>query len=196
MKEKIDAFFRHPFTLAIAGTILASALIPWVVGRAQKQATLQDARIKQAIEIMMTSNSVNVTVNKMKTAFESFEAHSLSSSPPVYKERCKELEQTIFKLYGDFDSIAWWWPWNIYYQARLLRLIPKDRLDEFTRHIDAYKENVSQTAKILGQPWDAYLTGDPTPSSKPPIMQGLVKQLSDLQTQRDDLALKMAAEFQ
>jgi hypothetical protein len=195
-KQKIDAVLRHPFFLAMVGTILGSALIPWIAGRAQKNATLKEQEIKQAIEVMVTSSSVNATLNRMKTAFESFEVHALPSSPSIYKERWKELEETTSKLYGDFDSMAWWWPWNIYYQARLLELVPKERLPEFERLILKYNENLVQTAQLMGKPWDAYLTGDPNPAGKKPIMEGLDKQLRSLQQERNDLTVKMASQFQ
>jgi hypothetical protein len=196
MNEKIDSFLRHPFILAIAGTILGSLVIPPVAGQAQKRATREDTRIKQAIEVMTTSSSINATLNKLKTAFTSFEQHALASSPSVYNERRKELEDTILKLYREFDSVAWWWPWNIYYQARLLRLVPEDRLARFGKSIDAYTKNCETTVHLLGRPWDEYLTGDPSPVGKQPIMEQLDKQLRDLEHERNDLAIKMAAEFQ
>ena len=77
--NKVDRFFRHPLTLSIVGALLGSLLIPWVAGRANKQAVLAETRVKQAIEMMATSNSVNVMLNKLKTEFESFEKDSLST---------------------------------------------------------------------------------------------------------------------
>src|SRR4030095_7082911 len=77
---KVDRFFRHPLTLSIVGALLGSLLIPWVAGRANKQAVLAETRVKQAVEIMTTSNSVNVMLNKLKTEFESFEKDSLSTA--------------------------------------------------------------------------------------------------------------------
>jgi hypothetical protein len=195
-KQDLDAFFRHPFVLAIAGTVLGSIFIPIIAGYAQKSATRAETRIKLAIEIMTTSSSVNATLNKIKTAYESFEVHAVPSTPPIYKDRCKELDATISKLYGDFDSTAWWWPWNIYYQARLLKLIKEDHLNEFARDIDAYSKNLVQTTQLLGRPWNEYLTGDPNPVGKKPVMDEIRKQLGDLQRERDDLAVKMAAELQ
>jgi len=45
-KTDVDNFLRHPFVLAVAGTIIGTALIPWIVGQAQKRATWQEERIK------------------------------------------------------------------------------------------------------------------------------------------------------
>src|SRR4030095_17038037 len=106
---KVDRFFRHPRTASFVGCLLGSLLIPWVAGRANKQAVLAETRVKQAIEIMTTSNSVNVMLNKLKTEFESFEKDSLSSaSQEDYRKRRDELRQRIYSLYAEFNSIGWW----------------------------------------------------------------------------------------
>ena len=111
--NKIDLFFRHPLTLSVIGALLGSMLIPWVAGRANKQAVLAETRVKQAIDIMATSNSVNVMLNKLKTGFESFEKDSLSTaSPEEYQKRREELRRQIYALYADFNSVGWWWTWN------------------------------------------------------------------------------------
>ena len=76
-KEKIDFFLRHPLTLSLTGMLLGSLLIPWIVGRSSKQAAVADTRLKQALQVMATSNGVDATINKMETAFEGFEKDSL-----------------------------------------------------------------------------------------------------------------------
>jgi len=145
---------------------------------------------------MTTSASVNATLNRMKTAFESFEEHALPSSPRIYEERWKDLEHETLKLYGDFDSVAWWWPWNIYYQARHLRLVPECRFKEFAASIEAYNKNLEKTGKLIGKPWDLYLTGDPKTAGKTPIMGTLDKEFRDLQDERNRLTVEMAGYFQ
>ena len=100
----IDLFLRHPLTLSIIGALLGSLLIPWVAGRANKQAVLAETRVKQAIEIMATSNSVNVMLNKLKTGFESFEKDSLSTaSQEEYQKRRDELRKTDIRALRGFQ---------------------------------------------------------------------------------------------
>jgi exopolysaccharide biosynthesis protein len=69
-KEKIDFFLRHPLTLSLTGMLLGSLLIPWIVGRSSKEAVVADTRLKQALQVMATSNGVDATINKIETAFE------------------------------------------------------------------------------------------------------------------------------
>src|SRR5262245_33649826 len=114
VKIKLDSFCRHPLTLLIVGTLTGSVLIPWVAGRANKQAVLTEARVKEAIDIMTTSNSVNAILNKMTTAWDTFEKYSAPESEEDYRRRREEHRHKIDSLYADFDSIAWWWPWNEY----------------------------------------------------------------------------------
>src|SRR6266480_3207192 len=57
--------------------LLGSLLIPWIVGRSSKQAAVADTRLKQALQVMATSNGVDATINKIETAFEGFEKDSL-----------------------------------------------------------------------------------------------------------------------
>jgi len=66
-KEKIDFFLRHPLTLSLTGMLLGSLLIPWIVGRSSKQAAVADTRLKQALQVMATSNGVDATINKIET---------------------------------------------------------------------------------------------------------------------------------
>src|SRR5882672_8578420 len=76
-KEKIDFFLRHPLTLSLTGMLLGSLLIPWIVGRSSKQAAVADTSLKQALQVMATSNGVDATINKIEPAFEGFEKDSL-----------------------------------------------------------------------------------------------------------------------
>src|SRR4029453_5043802 len=146
---KVDRFFRHPLTLSIIGALLGSMLIPWVAGRANKQAVLAETRVKQAIEIMTTSNSVNVMLNRLKTEFESFEKDSLSTaSPEDYRKRRDKLPQRKHPLYADFNSVGWWWTWNAYNQARILRLLGPTALEQMKADIMKYDSNLQQTVHL------------------------------------------------
>lgn len=122
-KKKIAKFFKHPLFVALVGTLLASAFIPWIVGRSNKEAAFARARIDQSIEMMNASNSVNVILNKMKSVFENFENDSLSCPPDEYAKRRDELRHEIYALHQELNEVAWWWPWNILYRAQALQLI-------------------------------------------------------------------------
>ena len=200
-EKKIDLFFRHPVTLSIIGAILGSLLIPWVAGRANKQAVLAETRVKQAIEIMTTSESVNVMLNKLKTEFESFEKDSLSTaSPEDYRKRRDELRQRIYTLYAEFNSVGWWWTWNAYNQARILRLVGPTALEQFKADIMKYDSNLQQTVHLLDEPWHAYLSDDPQvllgAAERKPVMQVVDKPFGALRQQRDTTVQDMASLFQ
>jgi hypothetical protein len=198
---KVDRFLRHPLTLSIIGALLGSMLIPWVAGRANKQAVLAETRVKQAIEIMTTSESVNVMLNKLKTEFESFEKDSLSTaSPEDYRKRRDELRQRIYPLYAEFNSVGWWWTWNAYNQARILRLIRPTPLEQMKAHIMKYDSNLQQTVHLLDGPWHAYLSDDPQEllpaAERKPVMPVVDKPFGALRQQRDTIVQDMASLFQ
>jgi hypothetical protein len=200
-KKKIDRFLRHPLTLSIVGAMLGSLLIPWVAGRSNKQAVLAETRIKQAVEIMTTANSVNVMLNKLKTEFESFEKDSLSTaSQEDYRKRRDELRQRIYTLYAEFNSVGWWWTWNAYNQARILRLIRPPALERFRADIMKYDTNLQQTVHLLSEPWHTYLSDDPQvllpAAARKPLMPVADKPLGQLKEQRDTIVQDMAALFQ
>jgi hypothetical protein len=199
-EKKIDRFFRHPLTLSIIGALLGSLLIPWVAGRANKQAVLAETRVKQAVEIMTMSNSVNVMLNKIATEFENFEHDSLSTAlPEDYRKRRDELRPRIYTLYADFNSVGWWWTWNSYHQARILRLISPTKLEVLKAYNLKYNDNLEQTIHLLSKPWHTYLSDDPQVLQAPdrkPMMQALDKSLGDLREQRDALTQEMATLFQ
>jgi hypothetical protein len=198
-KEKIDLFLRHPLTLSLTGMLLGSLLIPWIVGRSSKQAAVADTRLKQAMQVMTTSNGVDATINKIETAFEGFEKDSLSiEQQDEFLRRREELRKRVYDLYSEFDSTAWWWARNIYDQAHILHLISPARLDKLNEYIGQYNSNLVETAHAIDIPWHAYLGTDAVmhgPSAKE-IMPSLDKRLRDLQQQRSEIAGNMAALFQ
>jgi len=199
--NQIDSFFRHPLVLSIIGALLGSLLIPWVAGRANKQAVLAETRVKQAIDIMATSNSVNVMLNKVKTGFESFEKDSLSTaSPQEYQNRREELRRQIYALYADFNSVGWWWTWNTYNQARILRLISPTALEQMKSDIMKYDSNLQETVHLLDGPWHAYLSDDPQEllpaDRRKPVMPAIDKPFGTLREQRDAIVQQMASLFQ
>jgi len=99
--------------------LLGSLLIPWIVGRSSKQAALADTRVKQAIQVMATSNGVDATINKIKTAFESFEKDALPvEQQDEFLRRREDLSKRVYELYSDFDSTGWWWARNIMTKPR------------------------------------------------------------------------------
>jgi len=198
---RVDRFLRHPLTLSIIGALLGSLLIPWVAGRANKQAVLAETRVKQAIDMMTTSNSVNVMLNKLKTEFESFEKDSLSTaSPEEYLKRRDELRERIYPLYADFNSVGWWWTWNAYNQARILRLIGPTALEQMKADIMKYDSNLQQTVHLLDGPWHAYLSDDPQEllpaDQRKPEMPVIDKPFGALRQERDTIVQDMASLFQ
>jgi len=179
--------------------LLGSLLIPWIVGRSSKQAALADTRVKQAIQVMATSNGVDANINKIKTAFESFEKDALPvEQQDEFLRRREDLSKRVYELYSDFDSTGWWWARNIYDQAHILHLIPPARLDKMNENMGQYNNNLVETAHTIDIPWQAYLGTDTIthgPGAKE-IMPSLDKRLRNLQQQRDQIAGNMAALFQ
>jgi hypothetical protein len=106
------------------------------------------------------------------------------------------LRETIFKIHGEFDTIAWWWPWNVYYQGLLLHTLPEERQDKFKQAVEAYIANVTKTTQLLGAPWDQYLSGNPDPTGKTPVMDKIDQEMRRLEKERHDLAYAMAKQFQ
>ena len=198
-KMKIDLFLRHPLTLSLTGMLLGSLLIPWIVGRSSKEAALADTRVKQAIQVMATSNGVDATVNKIKTAFEGFEKDALSiEQQDEFLRQREDLRKRVHELYSEFDSTGWWWARNIYDQAHILHLISPARLDKLNEYIKQYNSNLVETAHAIDIPWHAYLGTNAVthgPGAKE-IMPSLDKRLRNLQQQRGEIAGNMAALFQ
>jgi len=198
-KQKIDLFLRHPLTLSLTGMLLGSLLIPWIVGRSSKQAAVADTRLKQAMQVMTTSNGVDATINKIETAFEGFEKDALSiEQEDEFFRRREDLRKRVYDLYSEFDSTAWWWARNIYDQAHILHLISSARLDKLNEYIGQYNSNLVETAHAIDIPWHAYLGTNAVthgPGAKE-IMPSLDKRLRNLQQQRSEIAGNMAALFQ
>src|SRR5438552_2225236 len=178
--KKILRFSKHPLFITLLGTLIGSAVIPWIVGRSNTEAALAKARVDQAIEMVNASNSVNVILSKMQTEFENFENDSLCGSPEDYRKRRDDLRYEIYRLHRDLNGVAWWWPWNNSYRASALKLI-SDKDSEQIKNIitSEYIKNIQDTCILLKGPWKKYIPDvSPTPGQpKEPIMPGLEKQL-------------------
>ena len=140
-------------------------------------------------------------LNKLKTEFESFEKDSLSTaSPEDYRKRRDELRQRIYPLYAEFNSVGWWWTWNAYNQARILRLIGPKALEQLKADIMKYDSNLQQTVHLLDEPWHAYLSDDPQElipaAERKPVMPAVDKPFGALRQQRDTIVQDMASLFQ
>ncbi|MEY2488254.1 MAG: hypothetical protein QOC70_196 [Verrucomicrobiota bacterium] len=196
--EKISRFFKHPLFITLFSTLVASWVIPGIVGRSNIEAARAKARIDQALEVMNASNSVNTHLHKIKTAFETFEKDSLSASPEDYQKRREELRTRIYSIHGDFDSIAWSWTWSVSYRARVLKLVSEKEFEELQAQADKYVKNLTATSLEFDKAWHSYLPAN-TSASKPttgPVMPGIEKSLRDLQSERDEIVRKMAGVFQ
>ena len=140
-------------------------------------------------------------LNRLKTEFESFEKDSLSTaSQEEYLKRRDELRQRIYPLYADFNSVGWWWTWNVYNQARILRLLGPTALEQMKADILKYDSNLQQTVHLLDEPWHAYLSDDPQEllpaAERKPVMQIVDKPFGVLRQQRDTIVQDMARLFQ
>src|SRR5260370_20408195 len=194
-KEKVDFFLRHPLTLSLTGMLLGSLLIPWIVGRSSKQAAVADTRLKQALQVMATSNGVDATINKIETAFEGFEKDSLLiEQQDEFLRRRENLRKRVYELYAEFDSTAWWWARNIYDQARILHLISPPRLHTLYEHNAHTNHHLLVTSHAIDIPWHAYLGTNAVThgSGANEIMPSLNKQLRNLQQQRSEISGHMA----
>lgn len=193
-KKKLSRFFKHPLFITLIGTLVASAVIPWIAGRANETAVVARARIELALETVNTSSSVNAILNRIKTEFESYEDDSLRATPDDYRKRRDELHHRIYALHSDLDDVAWWWPWRISYRARVLKLISSKEFESTQKEITRYNENVVATLRELKPAWAAYLSDDPS-TQRPVelIMPSLKNNLDALQKQRDELVRKIAA---
>jgi hypothetical protein len=196
--QNISGFLKHPLLITVIGTVVASAIIPGIVGRSNARAVRAKARIDQAIEVMNASNTVDMHLHKMKTAFEAFEKDALTASPEDYQKRRDELRARIYSIHSDFDSTAWVWAWNISYRARVLTLISEQDFAKLQFLIGKYSNNLVATSHEFDKPWRSYLPADASlpKQSTAAIMPALDKPLRDLQLERDELVRSMAEVFQ
>ena len=197
-KEKISLFLRHPVVITLFSSLVASWVIPGIVGRSNIEAARAKARIEQALAVMDSSNAVNTHLHKIKTAFETFEKDSLSASPQDYQPRREELRKQIYSIHSDFDSIAWSWTWSISHRARVLKLISEKEFEELQTQAGKYDKNLTATSQEFDKAWRSYLpanTSAPKPTAGP-IMPGIEKSLRDLESERDEIVRKMAGVFQ
>ena len=196
-KQKLVKFSKHPLLITLVGTLIASALIPWIVGRSNHQAAVARPRVDQAVEMMNAANSVNVLLNQMKCEFENFENDSLSCSTEELAKRRDELRGEIYALHRKLNGIAWWWPWNISYRARALQLISDKDSQNLKETTVKYLHNVEETLNILKTAWKKYIDCAASKEAKAERMLFEKDQeLQTLQTERDDLARQMAAVLQ
>ena len=138
------ALARHPLVVLILGTAFSCLLIPWISSRANNKRVQQEKTIDEAIDILKKSLIDEERLNSMQTAFEMFQAHSISD-PDNCKRDQQELKQYYDRLYLEFDQHAWWWNRDVVVQATLLHL-PPGSPDKILKLHDSYKDSLMGSA--------------------------------------------------
>jgi len=142
---------RHPLFLLVIGSVIGSFLIPWIGEKINRKKTLQEARLRKAIEIVENNTKTVSQLNAMVTRLSSFHDNNVKMKPSP--EKVRELQQKLIAdlddRWSEFDKTAWWWPEDLNTEATILGTTPVTGKDVLRQHISAYKTNILETSNAM-----------------------------------------------
>ena len=111
---------QQPLVTLILGTILGSALIPWIQSRSNLAKVRHDERIKLALSIIDQNGETNSKLVTLKTSLALFAKDHLNPADTVrLAKQQQEMRERYDLQYLAFDAQAWWWYWAVQMKAQL-----------------------------------------------------------------------------
>jgi len=190
---------RHPLFLLVIGSVIGSFLIPWIGEKINRKKTLQEARLRKAIEIVENNTKTVSQLNAMVTRLSSFHDNNIKIKPSP--EKVRELQQKLVAdlddRWSEFDKTAWWWPEDLNTEATILGTIPVTGKDVLRQHISAYKTNILESSNAMKQLKSPCISADYSYSDSKvnQIRDQVNKKLSDLFDQRNKLVNDLVNDF-
>jgi len=187
---------RHPLVLLLAGSMLGSVLIPWVSGRMERTRHLNELRAQYSTTTLRTSWDVDRKLNLVVTAFDLFHKDEMEGRIPTTEAR-EAFRKEVDSLYRDFDRDAWWWHWQILHEARVLKLAPSERLDEFGHFANEYNATLVSATGEIDRLWTEMIRrpGSVPLEQRDATLKEVKRRLTELQNNRRDLVRQMVNVF-
>ncbi len=141
--------------LIVTSGVLSYLLIPWGFSNYNEVRLLREARQARAIKFSDRNADFNSKVNGLVTLMESFADHNyrLKISGLELKEERKELLMKYRERYLEIDATLWWWPWEFEREARALRLLSPDEVNQLKAHVTEYSGSVLETTNEVKRLW-------------------------------------------
>jgi hypothetical protein len=187
---------QQPLIMLLIGTLLGSALIPWVQSRSNTKRLRHDERVALSLGIIDRNKETNGQLHGLQTSIELFaKDHLHPKNAAAFAVQQEEARERFDLQYLAFDQTAWWWFWSVQMKSQLSSLATPQEAAKVKQLADSYTQNLDSTAKILTGPWNKVLRDESYKPISDPIPAEVHKRLDDLRHERDDLALQMAMVF-
>ena len=124
---RLSRFLKHPLILLMIGSGMTYWLIPWILSDVAKKESDRKGKVALAVKYLDQNSEMNQRFNSLLVSLELF--HKYSSAKHLSDEQ-RELRKNSTELYMKFDRDVWWWPWNLYEEAK--KFIPQSE-DPYVR---------------------------------------------------------------
>jgi hypothetical protein len=157
--EKHRSALRHlqqPITTLLLGTLLGSALIPWVQARSNARQLRHEERIKLALFVIDQNRETISQLNALQTTAELFaKDHPHPTKLAEFVKDQKEAREKYDVQYLVFDRQAWSWTWSVLLKAQLASLAKNDEAKQIETEVRKYKANLQKCVQLIDDPWNA-----------------------------------------
>jgi hypothetical protein len=175
-----------------------SVLAPEVLAAAARVRNREDQRQKQAVAIMQHGIEDNSRLNQMRTVLASRLKHTMSHMPAAPADLI-ETNTSFWNHYNHFNGIAWYWAWNIHFEATIGGLLRPTESGHYSTLANEYVEMLSTTTAVLFAYREAAVDrSPPTPAAWNSVnaeAAALDRRLAALERRRVELLNEMSQQF-
>lgn len=190
---------QQPLVTLLLGTLLGSALIPWIQSRSNAKRIRREERTKLALAIIDQNRETNSQLGALQTAVELFAKDHANPRSAVVLAKQRDAAREDHNLqYLSFDRQAWWWFWSVQMKAQLSSLATPTEAKNIKNLANQYNDTLADCVQVLSGPWNSLLREDYNPATWKSITEeagSKRKEIDDCRIKRDDLALRMAMVF-
>jgi hypothetical protein len=192
---------QQPLIMLLLGTVLGSALIPWIQSRSNMKRVRHQERIKLALEIIDQNRRTNSKLVGLRTALELFAKDHASPQPTAKMATQQEdMLQHYNAQYLSFNEQAWWWYWGVQMKAQLTTLATPEEAVKIQNLASLYNTKLQQCVADLDDSWEKLLRQKYDPRNwnsrtNQELLDRARLSLDKHNSERDQLALQMSEVF-
>jgi len=185
-KERQSGVWAHPLTLLLLGTLLTSAIVPYLSTKITHNRILQEERIRTARKIFDDSELTEKQLNMIRTKLESFYKDA-SEEPKRRRAEQEELRKEMNIAYAQFDAHSWYWCSSASFESGYLEL-DGSRRTKIRELCSSYSKSLKGSISAIDPAWGQFVSGSVGRSEfNSALLTDLHKNLDTLASERAQL---------
>ncbi len=198
-KASVLKSLQQPLSVLLLGTILGSALIPYLNERSNRNKLRHEERIKIAFSIVEQSHETDRRLSNLMNYLVLFRKDHNNRSEPesALKKEQRDALKTFNEMYMSYTGQAWWWHWTVKSEASLSALATPSESKRVAELARDYSDALGQCTDAVSRLWDPFLKNryDPGDPQNDVLITQASESLTRARKRRNEVAVEMARIF-